>query len=79
MATKYLSSLRTPTLDWPANLKTMLMPHFPTSGSARARLTETTKLVPTTKTASIGLGFDTQVGQPEAGPFRSYIGYDRRS
>lgn len=72
MATKFLSSLQSPMLDWPT--KATLTPFCPTSGSVRALLTETYKPVSgPIKMESPGLGIT-----PQGGPFRSYIGYDRR-
>ena len=72
VATKLLSSLQSPILDWPA--RSTLTPYLPTSGSAQVWLNETNKPVSTTATAStqIGLGFNF-----EKGAF-SFIGDDRR-
>lgn len=72
VASKLLSSFRSPKLDWPA--RSTLRPYLPTSGSLRARLTGLNKSVSTTAIPSsqIRLGFN-----PKRGAF-SYIGGDRR-
>ena len=51
------------------------MPHFPTSDSVHAPLAETNKPMSTRNTASIESRSNIDA---QAGPFRSFIGYDKR-
>jgi hypothetical protein len=73
VATKLLSSLQSPKLDWPA--RCTLTPYLPTSGSARARLTETNKPMSTTAMASTPIGLGVNFGHGAV----SFIGDDRRT
>ena len=72
VATKLLSSLQSPRLDWPA--RSTLTPYIPTSSSAQARLTNTNEPMSTTAKVwtQIGLGSNFEKGAV------SFIGDDRR-